>query len=216
MKILAIDTVTESCSAALLVGGESVNRSEIARNRHSTLILPMIEAVLAEGGITLGDLDAVAFDRGPGSFTGLRIGAGVAQGVAFAADLPVCGVSSLVALAAASGRRRVLAAIDARMKQVYWALVSGTGDRMSTRAESLDDPVDVRVEAGEVHGVGSGWDVYNETLERARGGEAIGWTPGCFPQADWVARLAARMLADHGGEPPEAATPVYLRNRVTG
>jgi tRNA threonylcarbamoyladenosine biosynthesis protein TsaB len=214
MNVLAIDTVTESCSAALLVNGNVLQREEVSGNRHSTLILGMIEDLLGEAGMAVSSVDLLAFDRGPGSFTGVRIGAGVAQGLAFAADLPVIGVSSLWTLAASCEHANVLAAIDARMGQVYWALVRGNSTDAGNLEEFLDDPAGVTVELDEVHGIGSGWDAYGAVMENAAR-LPVKWTSGAHPRAEWVARLAAD--SDRAGgvvAAPEAALPVYLRNRV--
>ena len=211
MKLLAMDTVTERCSVALLVDDQCLARVEISANRHASLILPMVESLLAEGGLSLNGLDAVAFDRGPGSFTGLRIGAGVAQGLAFGASLPVIGVSSLEALAAACDHDRVLAALDARMGQVYWAVVARGDARFDER---LDRPADVRVTGQVGHGVGSGWDAYGDLLSRAGDRGLIEHTPGCFPEAEQVARLAATRVANAPTD-PASAVPVYVRERVT-
>ncbi len=132
MKLLAIETATDTCSAALWIDGELCERFEVAPQRQSELILPMMDALLAEAGLRPAQLDALAFGRGPGSFTGVRIATGVAQGVAFAAGLPVVGVSTLAALAqghlGATGCRRVLAAYDARMGEVYWAACEADGE----------------------------------------------------------------------------------------
>ncbi len=212
MRILAIDTVTEACSAALFLDGQCLARVEQQANRHSSLILPMVESLLAEAGATLASLDAIAFDRGPGSFTGLRIGAGVAQGLAFAASLPVCAVSSLETLAAGCAHDRVLAAIDARMGQVYWALYEAGGDEPEER---LDDPDRVRVAGGGIHGVGSGWDAHAGILRHAAGDHVLAFTPGRYPMAEDVARLAATRHAC-AAVAPEHAVPVYIRNKVTG
>ena len=125
-RILAIETATEACSAALYVDGEVSERFQLAPREHALLILPMIDALLVDAGMSLGALDAVAYGRGPGSFTGVRIAASVAQGVAFAADLPVVAVSTLASLAlgamSATGQHSVMSALDARMNEVYWGL----------------------------------------------------------------------------------------------
>lgn len=215
MKLIAIDTVAESCSAALMLDDECLLVEEPARHRHAERILPMIDSLLDRAGVSLADLDAVAFDRGPGSFTGLRIGAGVAQGIAFAAGLAVCPVSSLAVLAASLARENVLAAIDARMGQVYWALVRDPGSPFDI-VERLDDPADVRVDANEVVGVGSGWDAYGEVLGKSVGCTVAEVLAGRRPGAEWVARLAARRLESGEGDSPEKALPVYLRDKVTG
>ncbi len=124
MKILALDTATEACSAALRIGSETIERFEVLGRGHAERLLPMVQEVLAEGGVALSALDAIAFGRGPGSFTGLRIGAGVTQGLAYGAGLRVVPVSDLAALAAqaavSSGQPNILACLDARMAQVYW------------------------------------------------------------------------------------------------
>ncbi|HEB5077907.1 TPA: tRNA (adenosine(37)-N6)-threonylcarbamoyltransferase complex dimerization subunit type 1 TsaB, partial [Aeromonas hydrophila subsp. hydrophila] len=117
LKILAVDTATEACSAALLVGEQVFSRWEEAPRDHTRKILPMVQAVLDDAGITLDELDAIAFGRGPGSFTGVRIGIGVAQGLAFGAGVPLIGISTLAAMAQGAhrldGAEQVLTAIDA-------------------------------------------------------------------------------------------------------
>ena len=120
MKILALDTSTEACSAALLIDTEIHQRYEVAPREHGALILPMIETLLSEAGCAPTQLDALAFGRGPGAFVGVRIATGVAQGIAFAADLPVIPVSSLAAMAQSVEHGNVYSAIDARMNEVYW------------------------------------------------------------------------------------------------
>ena len=121
MNLLAIDTATEACSVALSGTGDTIlERFQIESRGHSNLVLTMAEDVLSEAGTSRHDLDCIAFDSGPGSFTGIRIGLGVAQGLALAFDLPLLGVSSLMALAEGSGVNAVLPAIDARMGEVYW------------------------------------------------------------------------------------------------
>ena len=124
MKILAIETATEGCSAALLINGEVIDRFQVAPREHGNLILPMVDELLNEAGMTLQQLDALAFGRGPGSFTGVRMATGVIQGLAFAAELPIAPVSTLTALAYQAGPpvegQTVYAALDARMGEVYW------------------------------------------------------------------------------------------------
>lgn len=123
-RILAIDTATEACSVAVWNQGEIHALFELCPREHTQRILPMVQQVLAESGLALNQLDALAFGRGPGSFTGVRIGIGIAQGLALGADLPMLGISTLQTMAQGAwrvcGAERVLAAIDARMGEVYW------------------------------------------------------------------------------------------------
>lgn len=129
-RILAIDTATEACSVALWNNGEKHALFEICPREHTQRILPMVQQVLAESGVTLNQLDALAFGRGPGSFTGVRIGIGIAQGLAMGAELPMIGVSTLATMAQGAfrvtGATQVLAAIDARMGEVYWGTIPAT------------------------------------------------------------------------------------------
>jgi len=127
MNILAIETATEACSASLIMSDRLITRFELAPREHTKLLLPMMEEVLKEAGITLKEVDAIAFSRGPGAFTGLRIAAGVAQGVALSIDKPVIPVSTLEALALQATKdnyqqETIVAALDARMGEVYWGL----------------------------------------------------------------------------------------------
>ncbi len=215
MKLLALDTVTEACSVALYVDGEYLCRHEVVGNGHSTRLLPMAGELLAEAELSVSQLDGIAFDRGPGSFTGVRIGAGVAQGMAFSADLPLVGVSSLETLAAASHGEVVLAAIDARMRQIYWAIYRITESAVECISpESVDHPADLRVDQQWLHGVGSGWDRYAKELLDSLSNREIGWTPGCFPSAREVARLSLGELEKGLGQLPENVVPVYIRNQV--
>ena len=164
MKILAIDTATEACSAALYFDGEINQQYRVAPREHSHIILPMIDQLLAEAGIRVSDLDALAFGRGPGSFMGVRIAAGVTQGIAFAWDLPVVPISTLAAIAqtahAETGATSVLSAIDARMNEVYWGAyrLSDDGCMELTGKEIVILPEQVNC-PGEHDwcGAGSGW-----------------------------------------------------------
>ena len=221
MKLLAIETATDTCSAALWIDGELCERFEVAPQRQSELILPMMDALLAEAGLRPAQLDALAFGRGPGSFTGVRIATGVAQGVAFAAGLPVVGVSTLAALAqghlGATGCRRVLAAYDARMGEVYWAACEADGEGvMRVSGEELVVPADgVPMPEGiDWQGVGSGWAAYGEALARRLGGRVMRIDAEARCHARDVARIGAIDFAAGRAVPAEQALPVYLRDRV--
>ncbi len=220
MRLLALDTTENACSAALAIDGEVRERLRVEPRAHGRLILPMIDELMAEAGLAPGDLDALAFARGPGSFTGLRIAAGVAQGIAFGADLPVMPVSSLRGLAQGVWRQhraeRVLAAFDARMKEVYsgaFALAEGTMCALDEERVGSPQALGAEVFVGEAwSGAGSGWRAWPELRERLA-------PSTCFPEALCHARdIAECALADIlRGEPlvaAEQALPVYLRDRV--
>ncbi len=221
MKLLAIETAGDACSCALLCDAELRERHLLAPRRHAELVLSMVHELLAEAQLALNALDALAFGRGPGSFTGVRVAAGVVQGLAFGADLPVVPVSSLQALAQGAlretGEARVLSAFDARMGEVYWgAYEAGEEGLMIARIEDcVAAPEAVPLpEAGVWLGAGEGWRTYREALA-ARVGERLG---GC--QAARVARardVADLAVAAHArGESVSAsgALPVYVRNQV--
>lgn len=222
-KILAIDTATEACSAALWQDGRLVSRYEVAPRGHTDLILPMVAELLAEGELTLNQLDAIAFGRGPGSFTGVRITLGVAQGLAFGADLPLLGVSNLQALA--QGAQRVckaestLAAIDARMGEIYvGGYAIGEGDNaglmISTDIEQVIMPSDwlanTRGQSWAL-GVGSGLITYPELS--AHCGELCTALP--YPEAQDLLPQALAMWQQGLGVAAAEAVPVYLRDKVT-
>jgi tRNA threonylcarbamoyladenosine biosynthesis protein TsaB len=216
VKILALDTSTEACSVALLADGHTCDRFELGV-QHSLRILAMIDEVLAEAAFALADLDALAFGRGPGSFTGLRIGAGVIQGLAFGAGLPVVPVSSLAAMAQGQRQSRVLAAFDARMSQVYWGAYRRGPDEIMTLVddEGVLAPGKVPVpEGGDWFGVGSGWDQYADQLKARLGDRVRGWSQGGHPHARDVARLGELGFNKHEAVSAEQALPVYLRDNV--
>lgn len=221
MNLLALDTSTEACSCALWTPAGSLARFELAPRRHAELILPMAEQLLAEAGLARTQLDGLAFGRGPGAFTGVRIAAGVAQGIALAADLPVAPISTLRALAQGRYREgdhgRVLACLDARMREVYWggfALEEG-GLMAPVDDELVIPPEEVRLpRGGPWFGAGSGWAAY-ATVLKARVGPALeGFDGRCYPHALDVAALGAMELGQGRGVSAEQALPVYLRNRV--
>ncbi|SMF95522.1 tRNA threonylcarbamoyladenosine biosynthesis protein TsaB [Methylomagnum ishizawai] len=221
MNLLAIETATEACSAALLVGDQLIERYQLAPRLHNSLILPMVDELLAEAGLVVGQLDALAFGRGPGSFTGVRIAAGVAQGIAFGADLPVVPVSTLAALAeaalAATGLDTAFPCIDARMGEVYWAVYrrGGTGwaellgEEAVLPAEQASFPEAVRGVA-----TGSGWATYGAVLGERLGGRVLTVLEGQFPRAGFVARLGAAAFQAGVAVPVEQVQPIYLRDNV--
>ena len=176
----------------------------------------MVVEVLAEGGYALGQMDALAFGRGPGSFTGLRIGAGVVQGLAFGADLPVVPVSTLAALAQGQDVPRVLAAIDARMGQVYWGLCQQSGSGMVLlEPERVSAPGDILLPAGGTWvGVGSGWDVYAAAMLARLGPSIEIWQAQVWPRARHVAELAVHVYAAGGAVAAQESLPLYVRDDV--
>ncbi|MCX0433295.1 tRNA (adenosine(37)-N6)-threonylcarbamoyltransferase complex dimerization subunit type 1 TsaB [Aeromonas veronii] len=222
LKILTVDTATEACSAALLVGDKLFSRWEEAPRDHTRKILPMVQAVLEDAGISLSDLDAIAFGRGPGSFTGVRIGISVAQGLAFGAGVPLIGISTLAAMAQGAyrldGAQQVLTAIDARMNEVYFGryeLIDGrmqlVGDEVVSEPAAL---VDVRGKlAGPVTCVGTGFETYGETLSGLADELAVSQVR--FPAAEDMLPLARAAWLAGEAVPVEQATPVYLRDKVT-
>ncbi len=221
MKLLAIDTATEACSVALWIEGEVAERFEVAPRRHTHLVLPMAEQLLAEAEMSLAQLDLLAFGRGPGSFTGVRVATSMVQGIAFATDLGVLPVSTLTALAQGAlretGAERVLAAIDARMGEIYWSrCVAECGVMHPVEGEHLGAPEAVPLPGeGEWQGAGSGWDAHGLVLEKRLEKRLTRTLPDLLPHARDVALLAADALAK-GGRPcsAEQVQPVYLRDRV--
>jgi tRNA threonylcarbamoyladenosine biosynthesis protein TsaB len=216
MKLLAFDTATDVCTAALSLDGQVLERFE-RRSQHSEHLLAMIEELLAEAGIRLQQLDVIAFGRGPGSFTGLRIGAGVAQGLAFACDLPVLPVSSLAALAQGVDAGQVLAALDARMQQVYWGVYTrnAQGLVVPRLSDVVINPEAVTPPEGQGWiGAGSGWDAYGDMLASRSGSALARWLPDVVPQARYLAVLAAAAFRDGLAVPADQAQPVYVRDDV--
>jgi tRNA threonylcarbamoyladenosine biosynthesis protein TsaB len=214
MKLLAIDTATETCSVALLIDDRMVERASDTQRGHADLVLPMVDAVLVEAGLTLRQLDGLAYGRGPGAFTGVRIAVGVAQGLAYGAQLVTLGVSDLAAVAQqfATPGARVLVCMDARMNEVYWGRFEGTpgGLMAATSVERVDrpeavDPGDATVFAG------TGFGAYPQLLA-GRAPVAVHGT--ARPHARDIARLAVEELRAGRGQPPELAQPVYLRDQV--
>jgi tRNA threonylcarbamoyladenosine biosynthesis protein TsaB len=233
VRILAIDTATESCSVALLLDTRLLQRARRLERGHAELILPMVDEVLTEAGLGLAALTAIAFGRGPGAFTGVRLAASVAQGLAFGAGLPVVPVSDLQALAQRTLDEdrtiwRVLACSDARMHEVYWGCFERSdGDfAQPSDAERVTPPEQVRPAAASMRGavapqadcaprrlagVGSGFAAYPELGARLSLDVVL---EGLLPRAAEIAHLAVPEVAANRFLPPEQALPVYLRDDV--
>ncbi len=223
-RILAVDTATEACSAALLAPGRTATRYLELDRGHSERILGMVDAVLGEAGLVLADLDAIAFGRGPGAFTGARLAASIAQGLAFGAGLPVVPISDLRALAqrALDGTldaQSVVVCADARMQEVYWACYrrdSGGLAELHEEGERVGAPETVVLPEGlsrPIQGVGRGFLAYPR-LAATLQGQLAAIHGNLLPRADEVARLAAVEFAAGRSVSAEEAVPVYLRNEV--
>jgi len=215
MKLLAIDTATERCSVALAVDGRVVERSHDTARGHAELVLSMVDDVLREGAIRLAELDALAFGRGPGAFTGVRIAAGVVQGLALGSGLRVAAISDMAALAlehAAIGEC-ALTAIDARMGEVYWAVYRRTGpdELEAISAERVGPPDQVCSDADVRVCVGSGLRAYPGIADRWRDVRVI---PDALPRARVIATLAAAAVRRGEAVCAAEALPVYLRDQV--
>lgn len=221
LRLLAIETSTPACSAALSVDGEVIERYALAPRQHAALMLPMIESLLLEADLTVKQLDAIAFGRGPGSFTGVRIAASMVQGIAFAADLPVVPVSTLAALALGGMREssmpNVMTAMDARKSEVYWGCYTQTdGDVVTLQGSECVCSPDSVPAAGRQDwvGVGSGWGAYGEQLMQHLGEQVVRLMPDLEPRAADVARLGMHEFNQGVRLRPDEAVPVYLRNNV--
>ena len=215
MKLLVLDTSTEWCSAALWLDGRVQARRVLAEQRHSSLLLPMVDELLRESAIGLRQLDGIGYGAGPGSFTGLRIACAVTQGLALGADLPVAGVSTLQSIAEQAGAERVLTVLDARMAEVYWAAYrrDGAGWRaVSEPALALPESVSVPAGGGWV-GAGNGFVALGEAL-RPRLAALARIDGTLMPDAAAMAPLAARAFGRGEGMDAALAAPIYLRDKV--
>lgn len=223
MKLLALDTSSEGCSAALLVDGELSERFELAPRGHTRLLMPMVRELLAGADLEPADLDAVAFACGPGSFTGIRIATGVAQGLAWGLNVPVVPVSSLAAVALGalesmdvSDQTGIAVAFDARMGEVYWGCFTlANGVPVVQGDERVCPPGQVTLE-GDAEtwvGAGRGWafrsDMPVTVSERIQAPDE-----SLIPRAAWVAKLAEIRFRDGHSVPAEQAQPAYIRNEV--
>lgn len=222
MRILAIDTATEACSVALLNEGVTHAHFELCPREHTQRILPLVQQTLSEAGASLASLDALAFGRGPGSFTGVRIGIGIAQGLALGAELPMIGVSTLATMAQGAYRKtgatRVLAAIDARMGELYWAQYERDeqGVWHGEETEAVLKPEAVLARMAQLDGawatVGTGWQAWPDLAQTPN--LTLTDADVLLPAAEDMLPLAAQQLAEGKTVAVEEAEPVYLRNEV--
>jgi len=223
MKLLAVETATEACSAALYIDGEITERFSLTANEHTKLILPMIDTLMSEAGLLPQQLDALAFGCGPGSFTGVRIATGVIQGIAFGADLPVVPISTLAAIAQDyfdsndnMEQHTAFTAMDARMGEIFWGVYNRDqfgyaaliGKEVVTLADDIAFPDLTGI------GLGSGWGVYEEKLMLRLAGKVKHYEVDVRPRARAIARLGARGFELGLAVDVELAMPVYLRDKV--
>jgi len=227
VRILALDTATENCSVALLIGRRLIAREQRLAHGHAEHILPMADELLREADVSLGALSAIAFGRGPGSFTGVRLAASVAQGLAFGAGLPVVPISDLRALAQRvmeldAAVTRVLVCNDARMHEVYWGCFerpAAGGFAAAVQDEQVGKPAAVALPASwsgtkrAVHAAGSGFAAYPE-LRSALAAHLDRVHETLLPRAAEIARLAGPEVASGRVLPAEQALPVYLRDDI--
>ncbi len=221
--ILALDTSTPACSVALIQNGAVLEDFRMAPRQHNDLILHMVDQILSQAGLSLSQLDAIAFGRGPGSFTGLRISAGVVQGLAYGADLPVVPVSTLAAMALeacqTTGHPRWLSALDARMGEMYLGGYEISKEEDCWKAdnvipERVISPDRLEPLAGTYQGVGSGW-LYQDALNGILAQPAAEILIDVAPRAACIAQLAELMHIRGEGVSAEMALPVYLRDEIT-
>ena len=217
MKLLAFELATEGCSVALWLDGEVRERFELAPRRHAELALPWAEDLLRDAGVRRNELDAIAVGRGPGAFTGVRLAIAVAQGIALALDRPVVPVSTLAALALQANAPRVLAAIDARMDEVYVAAFERRGDDvvlLDRERVARPDAVVLPGDANDWAGIGTGFGAVDGTLQRTLGSRFARIDASALPHAADIARLGALAFQRGEGVAPERAEPAYLRDNV--
>jgi tRNA threonylcarbamoyladenosine biosynthesis protein TsaB len=220
MKLLAIDTATERCSVALWIDGRVINQDRTLNRAHAEVILPMVSALLGEAGCSIKQLDGIGFGRGPGGFTGVRVAASVAQGLAYGAGLPVLPVSDLETIAAGAfrlhGEHRILVCMDARMGEVYWGAYSASASEVRPLTEeSVTAPEAVGIPDKNLwFGAGAGFMAYAQTLQERLSADLSGVDAGMLPAASDVALLAAQAYVRGEYLSAEQALPVYIRDRV--
>ncbi len=215
MRVLAIDTATERCSVALRIDGRTIDRAIDTPRGHADLILPLVRDLLNDGGVQLADLDGIAYGRGPGGFTGVRIAIGVVQGLAFGAGLATVGVSNLAAVAQQVARigDRILVCMDARMGEVYWGVYEceAAGLVVAAGTEQVSAPAAVDIGPGRLTRLaGTGFRAFPDLAQ-----EFPNLTPiDALPRATEIALLGEAALLQGAGRPAHEAQPVYLRDNV--
>jgi tRNA threonylcarbamoyladenosine biosynthesis protein TsaB len=222
MKLLALDTSHSACSLALLIDDEIHTSHQIAPMQQAQLVLPQLEALLLAHNIKLKELDALAFGRGPGSFTGVRIAASVMQGLAFAADLPLIGISSLAATAQGAfndlGWKKLMVGTDARIREVYWGVytVNAAGLVELIGSEMVCAPDAITIPNGEEwYAIGNAWEEYQDTMLQRLDCQPIAIDSSRIPMASAVARLAKNKFNKQEWSKSIAeSVPIYLRDNV--
>jgi len=216
MQLLGLDTSTEYCSVALWRDGAVIERCELVGQKHSEVLIGMVDLLLRDAGAKLAQLDGIAFGMGPGSFTGVRIACGATQGLALGAQLPVAGVCTLEALAEATGKPRVIAALDARMGELYLAAYEKRDGVWLTVAEPCLCKAEhaPMLPGAEWFGAGSGFAVHGAQLGERYAGLLQGADGSAIPQAAAIAVLGAARFALGLGVDAAEALPLYLRDKV--
>lgn len=221
VKILALETATEACSIALKIDNEVIIDHRIAPRQHTELVLPMIQEILDKAGLKAQNLDAIAFGRGPGAFTGVRIACGIAQGLALGADVPLLSVSTLQTLAQGAYRKRgaekIITAIDARMSEVYYAAFAVDDQHLAQEvlAERVCAPADIELPIGhDWCAVGTGFASYSEALQGKLASSLAMTVADALPNAADILPLAESLLAQGKITTLENAVPMYLRDNI--
>lgn len=220
-KILAVDTATEACSAALLSGGQFYCRFEVAPRRHNLLIFEMCRDILSEAAVDISELKALVFGRGPGSFTGVRIATSLVQGIAYGRAIPVVPISDLQAVAQQafehSGCHQIFVAMDARMEEVYYGYFQKGADDLveATSEEGVLPPQQLPV-LNTFNGVGAGtaWTSYQKIIRAIFGERLTDWHGPALPEAETLLKLALPRIAAGDTISVVSALPTYLRNKV--
>ena len=220
MNIIALDTCTELCSVALLYQGELYQQNQMTQRGHSDMVLSMMTALFEEAGATVVDVDILAFGRGPGSFTGVRVGVGVAQGIAYARNIPVVAISTLAAVAQtavdALNTDHIAVAMDARMGEIYCASYQRENDLVSLVDEERVCPAEQFNPYSEDKwlGVGTAWREYEEPLRANFTLRQGDFFANYYPHAASIIKLAKREVEAGRTVSADKALPVYLRNNV--